>query len=189
MSQALLIDNGSSYIQSLQRLLQDAGLEVAVIDYENLNDSSIREADLIVLSGGHKYTIANHADYYSRELDLIRTTSKPIIGVCLGFELIAVAFGAILQYLSDKDKGLREIQALVSDLIFIRQNFTVYENHQFAVQSVLSPLVALAASTHGLEIIRHESKLIYGFQFHPEVLEDKQLGDELFIRVVKRLVP
>ncbi|MBL8030873.1 MAG: gamma-glutamyl-gamma-aminobutyrate hydrolase family protein [Candidatus Doudnabacteria bacterium] len=189
MPQALLIDNGSSYIKNLQLLLQEAGLGSVIIDYENLNESFVHEADLTVLSGGHKYTIANHADYYSRELELIRTANKPIIGICLGFELVAVAFESVLRYLPMKDKGLREIQVSLPDSIFDRQNFTVYESHQFAVPSVPSPLVALATSAHGAEIIKHESKPMYGFQFHPEVLEDKQLGDELFIRVIKKLLP
>lgn len=188
MPKVLLIDNGSSYIQNLQYLLGGFGLDTTIADYRNLHEVHTQGMDLVVLSGGHKFAVADHMSYYSRELALIRNLDKPILGICLGFELMAVAFGAHLELLLEKDKGLREIQVSVSDPIFNRSSFTVYESHQFAVQSVSSPLVALATSVYGVEVITHESKPIYGFQFHPEVMEEKQFGDELCARVINKLL-
>lgn len=188
MPKVLLVDNGSSYIQKLESLLKGVGLEVVSVDYEQLNESFVQGADLIVLSGGHRYTIVDHIEYYRSELELIQLSDKPMIGVCLGFELIAICFGSMVSYLPEKDKGLRTISVLVNDPLFTQSSFTVYESHQFALVSISKPLIALASSEHGIEIIKHETKPLYGFQFHPEVMEDSQLGDELFKRTIRILL-
>jgi len=35
-------------------------------------------------------------------------------------------------------------------------------------------------SRDGFEVIKHSTKPVYGFQFHPEMFEDKTCGDEIF---------
>lgn len=45
----------------------------------------------------------------------------------------------------------------------------------------------MAVSQYGHELFRHNTKPIYGLQFHPEVAAESQTGDELFDWVVKQL--
>lgn len=39
-------------------------------------------------------------------------------------------------------------------------------------------------SKDGVEIIKHKQKIIYGFQFHPEMFPDQTQGDELFANLI-----
>lgn len=187
MKKVLLVDNGSSYTAKLLVLLESADTQVKLIDYQALKKQDAEAMDLVVLSGGHVHTIVDHLDYYQKEINLIRETCIALIGVCLGFELIAVAYGAVLSELSVSQKGIRQIHfGEASDLTI--QDLQVYENHRYAVSNVSAPLRVLASSETGVEVIQHEFKPVYAMQFHPEVFVDEQQGDEYFKQLVGELI-
>ncbi len=187
MKKVLLVDNGSSYIAKLSDLLRSLQLQVTVIDYPALKVPDVLPVDLVVLSGGHMQTIAGHIDYYKKEIDLIREISIPLIGVCLGFELIAVSYGATLSELPVLEKGVRHIH-FIESIAPTLQDIQVYENHRYAVKNVSEPLQALATSDIGIEVVRHKESPVYAMQFHPEVFVDELQGDEFFKQVVKHLI-
>ncbi|MEI6144754.1 MAG: gamma-glutamyl-gamma-aminobutyrate hydrolase family protein, partial [Candidatus Berkelbacteria bacterium] len=60
-----------------------------------------------------------------------------------------------------------------NDPIFANiSNLKVYESHRWIVKKVGEDLLALAKSEDGIEVIKHKNRLIYGVQFHPEMLAD-----------------
>lgn len=131
-------------------------------------------------------SVVNHDAEFKNELDLIRTTSNPIIGICLGFELIAHAYGAPLRRLDAKEKGLVQLTVVQPhQIVFGISEANVYESYRWVVDRISSPLVGLAASKDGYEIITHESKLIFGFQFHPEMFQDVTVGDEIMMNCLR----
>ena len=67
-------------------------MNVEVISILDLNKVDIFLYDAFVLSGSSKYAILNHLDVYSSEIELIKKSNKPILGICLGFELICYTF-------------------------------------------------------------------------------------------------
>lgn len=171
--QILLVDNGTSYLPELKRML--AAATVTTVGFERLKDHEGDKFDLIILSGGHKFTIMSHARKYSRELSLIKNTKTPIIGICLGFELIVVAFGGSLKLLRRKVKRAVRISFSQADPISPKLgSLTVFERHQRGVKRLPDSLAALATSSNGVEIIKHANLPIYGFQFHPEMEEAGQ---------------
>jgi GMP synthase-like glutamine amidotransferase len=165
----LLVDNGTRYLPQLQSLLSPA--KITVVPFQKLTKHDIDNYDLIILSGGHKYTVISHRLVYSKELNLIINSRKPIIGICLGFELIVTAFGGRLKLLRKSIHHDVKITFLQQDPISTRgrATYTVFENHRRGVKSLPKTLIPLARSSSGVEIIKHADRPIYAFQFHPEV--------------------
>lgn len=186
----LLIDNGSKYLGKLRHLLLDSGNEVKVEKWFAVNKEFAENFDIIVLSGGHQFSVLTNPDLFVNEIDLIKHLDKPIIGICLGFELIAYTFGANLTQSKKHEKGAFEIMPIKSGPIFAGINkFEVFESHSLAVPDLKRNkyLTALAKSTYGIEIIKHKTKPIYGFQFHPEMFVDKLTGDNIFLNTLNLL--
>ena len=179
----LLVDNGSSYIGQLAALCRKFG-KVRISFMGQLENSS---ADLLVLSGGHQYAVVPHPAEFTSELALIRNFDGPIIGICLGFELLAYADGGELVRLDRTVHGVRQIHVVKPDPIFANhQQFQVSEAHRWAVKSVRQ-FEVLATSPTGVEVVRHPARPIYGFQFHPEQVAGGADGRRLFERAGTRL--
>ena len=164
----LIIDNGTSFLENLKNSL--TGCDISVINYFEIKNDRSFQADLIVLSGGHGYPVENNEDIYSKELSLIRNSSKPIIGICLGFELIVYAFDGELELMQKREKGTLEITlkrplALFGD----KAKVNVFESHRWKLKRLPKLFEEVATSKDGIEIIKHKILPIYGFQFHPEM--------------------
>jgi anthranilate/para-aminobenzoate synthase component II len=181
----LIIDNGTSYLEKLKALF--IGSVVEVIEYNQISRVKIEDIDLIILSGGHGTPVINKQNFYTSEINFIKTSSVPILGICLGYELIAHAFGAELELMEVREKGILNIIPIKQSNLFIGvKNFSVYESHRWVVKKLPKELIGLAKSKDGWEIINYSGKpLIYGFQFHPEMFTDQTSGNQIFKNFLK----
>ncbi|HEX8389919.1 MAG TPA: gamma-glutamyl-gamma-aminobutyrate hydrolase family protein [Candidatus Saccharimonadales bacterium] len=179
-----IVDNGSKYLPDL--LSFTAAMSPEVISFSELSTNKLKATDLVILSGGHTEPVLWHDKFYAEEISIISHHTGPIIGICLGFELICHVFGSHLHFLDHRQKGMVEIKPMTENLIVGNsQKIQVYENHNWAVEKVEKPLVALASSEDGVEVIRHESRPIYAMQFHPEGKEGN--GKEVFLNILEEL--
>ena len=183
----LIVDNGSNYIDKIKTLLLPA--QVEIVDYATINIKDAAGFDAAILSGGHEFPVVGNAKKYKNEIDLIKRSEVPIFGICLGFELIANAFGAKLKRMGNKEHGIIDITVVNSDRIFANiPNFKVYESHRWVVKDAGEELTVLAKSKDGVEAFRHKTRPVYGVQFHPEMFIEKTCGDEIlhnFIESIK----
>ena len=176
---ALIINNGTSYLEELKKLL--VGSVVNIIESPQISNVKYGDADLVILSGGHGLPVMDEGNPYTEEIQFIRSSFVPILGICLGCELIARAFGANLRLMERREKGVLDISPIQSDRLFKNiQGFSVYESHRWVVEELSRDLVGLAKSKDGYEVIKHRQKLIYGFQFHPEAFVEQTSGDDIF---------
>ena len=187
MGKFLLIDNGSVLTESLARLLPT---QPTIVRFGDIQSASTIGYDCVLLSGSSQFPVVGNESRFASELDLIRTSSLPIIGICLGAELIGHAFGGTLRNLGEKRKGLIDITSTDKEglLLEFGRRFSVYEAHRWALADLPESLRMLAESDHGPEIIRHVSRPIWGLQFHPEHLAESTLGDEIFMRILNHSV-
>ena len=182
----LLIDNGTIRIIELQKLLQ--GNNVTTIKFGDIKPSENEKFDLIILSGSSQFPVLGNEQLYQNELSLIRNTNIPLVGICLGFELICYAYGGKLRELENKEKGIIEIQVTNPNGIFSGlPNFQVYESHQWTIDELPDELIEIAKSKNGVEVIKYKNRKIYGFQFHPEMFVEKTCGDEIFNNLLATL--
>ncbi len=175
----LIVDNGTSYLPQLQRLIGHDNVDV--VAWSSIPPDVARIHDYCVLSGGHTFSVVGHEIELAREIAFVRETTIPILGICFGFEVIARAFGATLIEREAKEKGIIDIEPLQPHPIFSGlKRFRVFENHRWVAQELSEEFIGLARSRDGFEIIQHRERPIIGFQFHPEMFPERSEGDDLF---------
>jgi GMP synthase-like glutamine amidotransferase len=185
MEKFLLIDNGSVLTESLTRLLPT---RPTIVRFGDIQSTSAVGYDCVILSGSSVLPITGNESAFESEASLIRNSDVPIIGICLGAELIGHAFGATLRNLGEKRKGLIDITSTDKEGLLLEpgRRFSVYEAHRWTLGTVPENFRVLAESDHGPEIIKHVSRPVWGLQFHPEHLTDETFGDEIFSRIINR---
>ncbi len=177
----LLIDNGSTLLTKLEKLIPGEKIVASLEDISSLSDNNY---NLIVLSGGGRYIVTGNENILRPEMGLVQSTQVPIIGICYGCEVIVDTFGGTLEEMPRKEKGIIEVEIIYPDPIFDGKNIVrVYESHQWRIKSLPKDFIVLAKSSHGIEAIRHSFLPIYGFQFHPENFVDKTEGSEVFLKI------
>lgn len=181
-----LINNGTNEPRSLLNLL--TGNDVTEFSLEDAGSAFCGKYDLFVLSGSSRFPIMYNLDVLEPELALIRNCSTPLLGICFGAELLAVAYGGTLKDTGVKRKGLERVHTTVDHPLFgSMRAFDAFVAHRWIIDTIPDTLEILAHSETGPEIIRHRTKPQYGFQFHPERLPDETCGDELFASLIDHL--
>ncbi len=167
----VIIDNYDSFTYNLVHLIASLGANVTVLKNDNLDLVQLEKFDKIVLSPG-----PGLPEEAGKTMDVIKTYAsiKPILGVCLGHQAIALAYGASLTNLPTVCHGLSTIGLnLGNDPIFkgLPAKVAMGRYHSWVVtrESVCPPLEISALSDDGLVMgIRHKHLKLHGIQFHPE---------------------
>ncbi len=168
----LVLDNYDSFTYNLVHYLEkvcDAQIEVHRNDKITLKE--IEQFDKILLSPGPG--IPSEAGIL---LDVIKTyaSSKSILGVCLGQQAIAEAFGGSLNNLTEVFHGVATpIEIISEDTLFknIPKKLNVGRYHSWAVNKSDLPneLEIIAVDEQGsIMALKHKAYDVKGVQFHPE---------------------
>ncbi len=113
--------------------------------------------------------------------DVIRNATVPILGVCLGHQGIAAAFGGIVQQTTPVHGYPSDIIHAGDDLFRgIPERFSAIRYHSLAVMEPLPPeLRKIAWTPDGMVMaLRHVSRPLWGVQFHPESIST-EYGEQL----------
>ncbi|MCX9011611.1 MAG: aminodeoxychorismate/anthranilate synthase component II [Candidatus Methanoperedens sp.] len=143
--------------------------------------------DAIVISPGPGHP-ANPKDIGSC-LDIIRESTVPLLGICLGHQAIGVAFGGDVSHSPSgpvhgktaliNHNGNSIYQGLPNPLVGGRY-------HSLAITKLPRELEVTARTQDGIIMgVKHKQRPIFGLQFHPEsVLTPEGLGIiENFLRM------
>lgn len=172
----LVIDNYDSFTYNLVQYLLELGEEVIVHRNDEISLDRIREADpqQIVISPGP--CTPNEAGI---SVDCIKEfgASIPILGVCLGHQSIAQAFGGKVvranQVMHGKTSSINhDSRGVFANL---EGNFIATRYHSLVVEeeSLPSCLEVSAwsndeGSSKEIMAVRHRELFVEGVQFHPE---------------------
>lgn len=168
----LVFDNYDSFTYNIVHALKKLGYnDVEVHRNDQIALAEIARFDKIILSPGPG--VPSESGIL---LDLIKTyaASKSILGVCLGEQAIAEAFGGKLINLPEVHHGVTsEIQVLENDVLFnnLPEKMTVGRYHSWAVEKESLPdcLKVTAVDESGMIMaLAHKQFDVRGVQFHPE---------------------
>ena len=137
--------------------------ECEVKHFLDINPQELKCYSKIVLSGT---ALKDHATL--KQLDKfnwIKTTDKPVLGICAGMQTISLVFGELLT--NCLQIGKAEITTLKDNLLF-QGNFRSYALHNYYV-APSQTFEMLGESTKCIQAIKHRQKNIYAVLFHPEV--------------------
>ncbi|AWB85201.1 anthranilate synthase component II [Mycetocola zhujimingii] len=175
MTRVLVIDNYDSFVYTLNGYLLQLGAETDVIrnDMFRPEDAAARiaEYDGVLVSPGP----GSPADA-GVSIPVVKAALRagtPLLGVCLGHQAIAEAFGATV---TNADELMHGKTSLIEhdDSAFyagVPQPFTATRYHSLAVVNGTVPDELVVTSQTGGGVImglRHADAPIYGVQFHPE---------------------
>ncbi len=168
----LMIDNYDSFTYNLVQYLKQLDEEVVVKrnDEITIDDIEKMKPSVIIISPG-----PGKPSSAGISLETVRTFSGriPILGVCLGHQTIAEAFGGDIILAKKLMHGKVSIVKSDGKTIFqgLGQNFQAMRYHSLAVKKETLPDVFdITAESEDGEImgIRHKTHLTEGVQFHPE---------------------
>lgn len=169
-----IVDNGSKYLDNIIARISTHH-EYFVQTYSPYESLDPKDADIIILSGGMQNEVAddlkNGDPWYRHEFTLIQESQIPILGICLGLQMIAVALGGSLKrlpYLVDATKTIY-LTTYGQELLQLN-TLQVHEKHQWTVTNYESTGLQLVAdSNDGVETLYYPERNIIGTQFHPEI--------------------
>ncbi|MCJ7854829.1 aminodeoxychorismate/anthranilate synthase component II [Lachnospiraceae bacterium NSJ-143] len=175
----LLIDNYDSFSYNLYQLAGAINPEIKVIRNDELSPSEIQKLnpEKIIISPG-----PGRPEDAGVCIDTIRLLAGnvPILGVCLGHQAIAKAFGAAVSRAKSIMHGKEsEISIDTGSAVFkgLPSKISVARYHSLAaIDCTVPDCLKITGRSKDGEImsLEHRNYKIYGLQFHPESIMTPQ---------------
>mgnify|MGYP001275016313 CR=1 FL=1 len=173
-----LIDNYDSFTWNLWHFVSDLGAEVEIVrnDAATADDIITRNPKGIIVSPG-----PGTPENAGMTMELVHAAKKvgtPLLGVCLGHQALAAAFGAKIKHVDPPVHGKLSLvektlsKDVKSDILALCPNeFPVTRYHSLVVDedSLTDELTVTARTAAGTIMgLSHVSEELHGVQFHPE---------------------
>lgn len=175
MARILVVDNYDSFVYNLVQYLAQLGADCVVRRNDEIPAEAAGDFDGVLLSPG-----PGTPDRAGACMDMVRYAAgrTPLLGVCLGHQAIAAAYGARIglaaELLHGKTSEIHHSGAGV--LRGLPNPFTGTRYHSLAVERSTIPreIEVTAETSDGVVMaLRHRDLSLEGVQYHPEsVLTD-----------------
>ena len=187
MKKIILIDNYDSFTFNLYHYLSSLKVNVDVIRNDQITSNEIlkRKYNKIVISPG-----PGNPNQSGNCLKIVKSLYKkiPILGVCLGHQIIGQVFGSKIVQARKLMHGKTSI--IISRKTGILKNlpktFEATRYHSLIIdkKSLSNDLLITAETKDGLVMgVRHQKYHVYGVQFHPESIKTK-----IGIKILKNFI-
>jgi len=165
---------------NILRILQDKGCRITVVPADTTVDAVMElKPDGILLSNGPGDPKA--CDFAIEVTKTFLDMNMPIMGICLGFQLLGLACGAETIKMKFGHHGANHP---VAETGGEKRVFITSQNHGFTVhEETLPPCLEITHRSlfdNSLQGIRHKEKPAFGFQGHPESSPGPHDVDSLF---------
>ena len=187
MKKIILIDNYDSFTFNLYHYLSSFKVNVDVIRNDQISSKEIvkRKYNKIVISPG-----PGNPNQSGNCLKIVKSLYKkiPILGVCLGHQIIGQVFGS--KIIQAKKLMHGKTSKIISKKIGILKNlpkiFEATRYHSLIIdkKSLSKDLEITAETKDGLIMgVRHKKFNVHGVQFHPESIKTK-----IGIKILKNFI-
>lgn len=189
----LLIDNYDSFAHNLGRYFQRLGQQIKVVRNDQISVSKVQEMSelgqiqAIVISPG-----PGDPDSAGVCLDLVRKLFKklPILGICLGHQVIVQAFGGRIVQWERPVHGMADKVFHENRSVFrcVESPFFAGRYHSLVAQQIEIPNcleVTAKLVDQTIMAVEHSDWAVVGIQFHPESILT-QFGPHLLEEFLKK---
>jgi para-aminobenzoate synthetase component II len=163
----LIVDNYDSFVFNVARYFEELGERVVVRRNDEVTRDDMKAKAIVISPGPCAPKDAGAS------LDIVAKTSGqiPILGICLGHQVIGEVFGAKVVRAKRPMHGDSSEVAHDATGVFegLPQRFSVGRYHSLIVEDVPDLLRITAKSDDGEVMgLRHRDHPTHGVQFHPE---------------------
>lgn len=169
-----MIDNYDSFVYNLYAYMQENGQDVLVrrADEVSFDEMDHEEWEGIIISPGPKRP--EDADISLKILERYQG-EVPILGVCLGHQVIGYYYGAKVGHGKTPVHGkISEIENNQTDIfegLPVKYKVTRYHSLVVKEEALPKELEVTARTEDGVIMgIKHKDFPVYGIQFHPEAV-------------------
>jgi len=192
----LLIDHKDSFVHNVEQIVQELGFAVTTLRQEEVSVSAVERMrpKAIILSPGPGNPYSQQRRF-KVSLDIVRRfrAKIPILGICLGLQIINTAYGGSLRRAKKIYHGIVDEIVKVGDspLFFsLPERFKGTRYHSLVIDELGKGLSVNALSLSDGEImgIEDPNASIYGVQFHPESIGSLPLGKRIIMNFLYGLM-
>ena len=140
----LIVDRGSQYTHVIWRSCRELGFEGKIVP-KDVSEKDLLSAKAIILSGGPS-SVAK--DKFFSLPSAIKKTKKPLLGICLGHQLIAHTLGGKVVKGKNAEYGISKIEVDSQGVLLsgLPKSFSAWVSHFDEVKKMPEGFVALAHS-------------------------------------------
>jgi GMP synthase (glutamine-hydrolysing) len=169
--EVVVLDYGGQYSQLIARRVRECGVFSELLPYHvGAAEVARRRPKGVILSGGPASVYAEGAPPLEREL---LELGIPVLGICYGMQLIALALGGKVQGAEVGEFGRSQLTVTDNGRLLAGTpgEQTCWMSHRDTVFSPPPGFTALASSTASpVAAFESAERGVYGIQFHPEVV-------------------
>lgn len=172
----LLFSLGSQFDHLIKQKLDSLGVFCLVADPATVTAEDVTKLDPtgIILSGGPA-SAYEEPPFDGKIFDL----GIPVLGVCLGFQMLAHHIGVKVSLSPKREFGTHVFKGLSDSSLFagLPKEFKVMETHGDIIHE--NDKLTIIGSTDNTPVAAGQFKHLYGVQFHPEVTET-EYGTQIY---------
>jgi len=182
-----IIDFGSQFTQLIARRVRELGYYSVIYPYF-VSPAEIQQAEAVILSGGPRSVLTNDHPALSEE---IWNMPIPLLGICYGFQLMALAEGGKVKPCRMSEFGKTTFRTIGKSLLWegLPNESIVWMSHGDQVTECPSNFELIGSSDNApVAAFQNTKRARYGIQFHPEVVHTdfgKQVLHNFLYYIVK----
>jgi len=186
-SSIVIIDFGSQYTQLIARRVRaERVFSVILPPWASLEEIKEKNPCGIILSGGPASVTSAESPKLKAD---IFSLSIPVLGICYGMQLIAMALGGKVEQSDHREYGHTTIDLKADCELFSKtpKKQRVWMSHGDRVEELPEGFRVIASSSGSpYAAIADSDRKLYGVQFHPEVFHTEH-GNEIIKNFLFRI--
>ncbi len=185
----VVIDNYDSFVYNIVDYLARLGARAFVFRNDEVTVRGVArlKPDRIIISPGPGSPLKPRDVGVSRDIVEKLGPTTPILGVCLGHQLIGAVYGARVRRARTVKHGKQSMVRHLGDKLYssVPEVFPAMRYHSLALDTLPDSLKVTAVSLDDKEImgVRHVEYPVHGVQFHPE-----SIGTPHGLRILKNFL-
>ena len=165
-----IIDCGTSQLENIIKIVNEFGYSCKAIKIEEVKKSDLESPEKIIITGGPVLLTQVDPQKYLDSLSFIKSINVPVLGICLGHQMIGLLYGSKISVGEDIEmKEKINIKKQDNLLKGIKDGSLFQEQHSEHITLPEEFTLLVKSESCENEVMKHKVKKLYGTQFHPEM--------------------